>query len=356
MKIGLVTVYYCNYGSYFQALALKKVLDNLGYECDVINATIRGRHIIKFVLGEIGHKIFPKKMNEYIASKNSAFRVYLSLVNHFDELNITPPYFNMHRISKKYDCIVIGSDELWSASLDEMKYIPAYWGIHIHCPHIAYATSAASLDIKAKLPWNQMTHGLKSFAALSGRDEKTCNIIQSLTKKACPRCIDPVLLNPYFIDRTVNLEPYLLVYGVEFAKDEIKKIKQYARKNNLIIRGIAWKHEWFDEFYDLTSPQDFLNQFAKAQYCVVSTFHGTVFSILHHKNFAAFLAGTKATKVKDLLKLLEIDFRIVTSEIDLFTLKELDYDKVERRLEELRTHSLTYLQNTLQTIETQRTH
>lgn len=54
MKIGLMTVYYPNYGSYFQAIALKEQLEEMGHDCELINATVRGKYIIKFCLGVLG--------------------------------------------------------------------------------------------------------------------------------------------------------------------------------------------------------------------------------------------------------------------------------------------------------------
>ena len=37
MKIGLLTVYSFNYGSYFQAVALQKQIEALGHDCELIN-------------------------------------------------------------------------------------------------------------------------------------------------------------------------------------------------------------------------------------------------------------------------------------------------------------------------------
>lgn len=34
MKIGLMTVYYPNYGSYFQAIALKEQLEEMGHDAE----------------------------------------------------------------------------------------------------------------------------------------------------------------------------------------------------------------------------------------------------------------------------------------------------------------------------------
>jgi hypothetical protein len=351
VKIGLMTVYYPNYGSYFQAIALKNHIENKGHSCELINATIRGKYIFKFCLGAMGESILPLWICQHIAKKNAAFRTYLSLAPDIKKLKISKPFKSLKKLSKEYDCILVGSDELWSASLWEMKYIPAYFGIGLRCPHFSYATSGASLNFTVKLPWHKIVKGLKSFEALSGRDEKTCNFIQAVTNRTCTKCLDPVLLNPYFIKRSNTAKNYLLVYGVEFSKSDINKIKTYAARHHLVIRGVSWKHEWFDEFYEITSPNDFLKQFSESMFCAVSTFHGAVFSILYHKPFAVFLTRQRAPKIFDLLKTLNLTFRIANRVSELGKLPEIDFSIVEERLCKLREESNNYLTNALEIME-----
>ena len=40
-KIAVLTTYFANFGSYFQATALQRQIEKLGYECELINERAR---------------------------------------------------------------------------------------------------------------------------------------------------------------------------------------------------------------------------------------------------------------------------------------------------------------------------
>lgn len=60
----------------------------------------------------------------------------------------------------------------------------------------------------------------------------------------------------------------------------------YSRKKN-IHKTIAGKRDRIDGFISMieVSPKDFVNLFSNAEYVITSSFHGTVFSIIFHKQF-----------------------------------------------------------------------
>lgn len=356
MKIGLITVYYSNYGSFFQTLALKRQIEQLGHECKVIHASIRGLKIYKFLIGMLGEKVIPQKIQEKIVQNNSEFRIYRSLVKDISELEVVDFFSSTKKLSKKYDCILIGSDELWSVGIPYMGYVPPYFGVGISAPLISYATSGVGMGKLSSNRKKEIGSALSNFCCLSVRDDVTKKKIESLRNEypnICDpiKCIDPTLLNPCFLQPVEREEPYMLVYGIDFEQWQIDKIQQLAKEKSLKIIGISWKHDFFDEFGEITCAADFEKYFAKSSYCVVSTFHGTVFSILNHKPFLSFPSKARTDKIKDLLILLNLTDRFCMKETVISELPDIDYEQVEKQLHLLRQDSLNYLNYALACVE-----
>src|SRR5574344_142736 len=165
-NIGLLTVYFADYGSYYQATALYKVIEKLGYKCELINENIRYKKSPKIIIIKHFLKICPKsiakKLLSFIPSAANTYRV---LQNDLKNFSVSKKYFNRFQ---DYGCVVIGSDELWAFTNPKVKYFKENFGIGIEKPHITYAVSAASL--KQNINKKRRTiikNGIKSFSAIS---------------------------------------------------------------------------------------------------------------------------------------------------------------------------------------------
>lgn len=77
MKIGIVTIYHANMGSYFQATALLNYLKDKGYDCELVNASVRGKHMARYYMSEIGRKFLNKKILEKIEKKSRLLKLII---------------------------------------------------------------------------------------------------------------------------------------------------------------------------------------------------------------------------------------------------------------------------------------
>lgn len=358
LKVGLLTVYYSNYGSYYQALALKRKIEEMGHECEVIHASIRGFCSYKYLLGILGEHILPDKIQSIFASKVPAFRIYKSLAHDMKQLNVSKILQNRKSISAKYDCIIVGSDELWSIEDTNMKYIRSYFGVGINTPIFSYATSGIALGNPSGKQLREICKGLSNFLCISVRDDATYKSINEFKKllpeiPACQKCIDPTLLNPCFINQKHEKQDYVLIYGEDFEDNQIRKMVQFAREKRLKMIGISWKHNFFDGFVEPESADEFQSYFANSSYCFTSTFHGTVFSILNHRQFISFPTPKRVGKVSDLLQTLDLSDRLYDEGMQLTQLPDIDYLNVENKLSIMRQAGDTYLRRAFQLVEEQ---
>ena len=150
-------------------------------------------------------------------------------------------------------------------------------------------------------------------------------------------------------------EPYLLTYSVEYGKEDsyIKHYaKQIAEKKGLKLYHITYGGKPFDNYYDklftYATPDQFLNLMLHASFIVVSSFHGTAFSINFNKPFITVSPKKFNSRVMSLLQITGLESRVVTDDsrsIDSFG--DIDYFSVNKILDGERKKSLAILNKML---------
>ncbi|WP_066646362.1 polysaccharide pyruvyl transferase family protein [Christensenella timonensis] len=344
MKIGILTVYFADYGSYYQAVSLCKAIQSLGHECELINESVRYWRSPRLWAGHIGTVFLPEKVKRAIGKKVAAYNNYLNLQKAISKQTISEARLSIKKLSAEYDCVIIGSDELWSATNPLTRYVPSYFGYGLRCPRISYSTSGITMENPDQKLEQKMKRGLQSFTCLAVRDVYTQEWVERLSEKKCELVIDPTLLYPFFVQDDVGGGGYIAVYGEHFAPDQVEAITSYAQKNDILLKAISWQHDWCDEFCDVHSPEQLQQVFAKSEYSMVSTFHGTIFSMLHHRNFTAFTSQLRGKKIRLLLEMFGLQDRIFKGRI---LEKNIEYDIFEKTLEMWRKKSWDYLNNAL---------
>ena len=354
LKIGLLTTYSFNYGSYHQAVSLQRKLQDMGHECELINEKTKMFEWANLFCLYTANVFLPMSIKKQIAKKLPQYNSFLMIQNDTKDLAVSPAnMLSFSKLSKRYDCIVVGSDELWSASRESIRFCPEYLGLKWKCPLISYGTCAIKLNPENEKLRKKVKAGLTRFKAISVRDTCSKKKVQAIIKDMPVEIVlDPTLLYPFFIkaDVTTDLENrYVLLYGQHYDEKQKKYITEFARKEKAEIYSIGWSVDWSDEFINVSSALELQNVFAKALFCFPSTFHGTIFSILNHKQFIAMLNPLRGHKVKLLLQQLGLENRLFSENIAMEA--KINYEAVERTIEEWRKKSEDYLIKALERME-----
>lgn len=158
-------------------------------------------------------------------------------------------------------------------------------------------------------------------------------------------------------------EPYIFCYFLGSNQKHREFAKKLKERTGCKIVTLPYMDEivkddfgFADEPMYQVGPREFLNLICHAEYVCTDSFHGTVFSILHHKKFFTFnryeetKKASTNSRLKSLLGLLEIENRLCKSDVEIETImqKEIDYKKVEEKLNILREDSRNYLKNAIQ--------
>ncbi len=352
-RIGILTVYSFNYGSFFQATALYRYLADHGYDCEFINERTKKKQWGNLRLLYTFHDLLPGFMRGLVGRFLPQYVTYLRLQKDVAAYRESPAKeLNLVKLTKGYDLVLLGADELWSASPKSIRYTPQHFGYGISCPHSTYATSGCLFDTEDKELCERAAFGLKTFREIAVRDSYTADVVKKLTGKRPQIVLDPALLYPYYspvfagvnCSETKGKERYVLLYGSEYSASQRAYIKAAAAGMNAKICAMGWPQDFADEFLDPQTAESFQECFTNATYCFPATFHGTVFSVTNHRPFVTMGNDLRGKKIVMLLEQIGLSDRLFREGTEY---GDIDYEAVEERLGRLRAESEEYLRTVL---------
>lgn len=365
-KVEIITIFdNTNFGTYLQALALALVIKKSGYEVEIVDYIRPGQseeawkkfsdNCIKKIYYTLWE--FPRwrKLRYGCHSFVSRF-VPLSKKQYtsYKELKDNPPLADIY---------VTGSDQVWNSVYNEgidksfyLDFAPTGY------KRVAYAASIGMSEI----PEDEVEDTkrlLSKYCAITVREADASRILFGLGFKDVPVVLDPTLL----LDKSawtniaqqlkqIKTESYMLVYSVE-EKAQNELIGRYAQ---LMSHRHGWKiyeisynsyHrrlKFADRHFMQVTPEVFLQLMLNAEFVIVSSFHGTAFSINFNKQFLTVTPNRFNSRVDNILTLCNLKDRLVTSpSFDISALHPIDYNKVNEIIDAERNKSISLLNNML---------
>lgn len=385
-RIGVCACYNTkNYGSMLQALATCRELEKLGFEQEIMRYSRKKTiSLIMRSLGRIPEHIAGKakkhkeaqriaaypEIQRGIAERNACFDAFMNQT--FTSLSpVYDTFSELRKAAAGYDAVLVGSDQLWrpesySTGFYTLEFVPD------NIPKIAYATSFGV----SQIPANKVSAAKKFLSRIeyvSVRELRAAEIVKEVVGRDVPTVVDPTLLfnaaewNEIIPIRPVKAagEHYIFCYLLGSNPEHREAVEKFARKKGCKIVTIPHLDEFVEG--DLTfgdcqlyhvGPAEFVNLIRHAEYVCTDSFHGSVFSILNHKQFVTFnrfaegSKNSRNSRIDSLLHQTELsarhckDFSRIENQIE----EKIDYVQVEIHLSEMRKMSLQYLENALKNI------
>lgn len=358
MKLAILSMQrIVNFGSVLQAWSLRDLLLDLTGEQPVFldiekEPSLHSRKTVSDSLDYEEPADYPsgilQRGKRWLIAQLSARNKHL--IRHFmrQELNLTDEANDQH-----YDCVIVGSDEVFNHK--NGICLQLHGQVRQANRVFAYAASCGSArqeDIDEKdLP--RLKEAMAHFCGMSVRDTATKSYVSSLYDGTVQRHLDPVLVGSLHLrnPHPVKLKNYLLVYAYGQRirkKEEICVIQAFAKSRGLKTVAMGGSQFWCD-LYIPASPMRMLDYFHYADYVVTDTFHGSIFSIINRKQFAAISRKTNAAKLQSLLEDLSLSDRMVCKMEDLehVLTSEIAYEQVDEILEKERYRTREYLKQCL---------
>ena len=366
-KVEIITLQrVANYGSVLQAYATQKIIEEFGYNAELINYK-PSRMTMKGMLSNLKNK--NKLLKKSIIIRTGVRLIMLpSYIKRFHTFNkftnkylkMTPlEYKNNNELKEnipKGDIYVTGSDQVWNSEwngeIDKalfLDFVPK----NKKCISYAASFGKNNLDENEKKETKEL---LKKYQNLSVREMAGKDILNELGYKS-EVVLDPTLLingNEWskLASKKYEGKKYIFVYNL----NRNKKIDEYAKKiskeKNLSIYYVTYSlHEFYKKgkMKCSVSVEDFLSLVKNAQYVVTDSFHATAFSINFNTNFMIVFPEKFSSRVKSILKITNLENRVVKDINDIsLTQEQIDYQKVNKIIEKERNNSLEWLKNSLE--------
>lgn len=357
-----------NYGTAYQAFALKKVIESLGAAAVVIDyRRVSNRQIPRRRLFETLKKKILSIIHVYTGRGTGRYELKKAGFEDFFEKYFT--YTSQCKynqdfmvLNKMFDGFVCGSDQIWGPEWFNPRYFLDF--VTDEKKLIAYAPSIGVRKIHDRDVQYEMARLLKRFHNLSLREKTGCQEVRKLLGEdnRVINVLDPVFLLTLIEwreledDTQIPKGKYAFIF---FLKNNVKSMEyavKSARKMHLtpIVMHSTQSEDNAYANIEEPSPEKMLAYIGNADYIFTDSFHVTVLSIIFHKEFLVFNKNKnierngKNSRIIDLLEHFGIEDRIYAKGREITTI--IDYDKVQRILNRERERSLEYLKSAVNSL------
>ncbi len=319
-----------NYGTFAQAYALQKVLQELNPYKNIKQIAHLDQHHFNFYFNPKAYfhsyPIWKRTFWKSFFIKSSAVekkeRVFLNAyatIPHTDIIDAS------NIVNYRFDKVFLGSDIIWDYSVNVFNNDPLLFGKGFNASEInAYAASFGTVSVDAVFP-AYVVSAIKNMKFISVRDDKSAELVKRVTGIKPQVVLDPTWLWDFEKDCKI-VKPdeidYILVYGQDFTTKFINNLIKYAKdyKKKIIALDCNNDHyEWCDKMISQVelSPFQWIGYFKYATQVATSTFHGITLSLIFNKNFAFCKTDFVMAKVDKFLQ-----------ELNLFELFDKDQNDV----------------------------
>ena len=350
MKIGILTFHNAlNYGAVLQCYALQHYLQEKGHDVEVIDYRIRFIEEQKKLLSktELRRRGFVAFLKYFIARLLAwpAWRETINVFHHFmvSQLHLSPRAATAADIPTGYDCILFGSDQIWSPKLCR-GFNPVFWGeFEKHgARFVSYAASIGAVEQRIKV-----------FHAVSVREKSLCLALQEHCGVSATVCLDPTLLVDATVFDRIAIRPEEQDYVFLFNVLDDPAASQFAHRlanrlgTSVVIKGQAKpqlksRRDKLVTLKESMSPEEFLGYIKYARCIVGNSFHVIALSIVFQKECYA-LKSRRSGRVEGLLGSLGLADRIVAATEPVEIISSIDYKAVNECLALMRQSSTQFI-------------
>ena len=373
-KVGIVTItdgY--NYGNRLQNYAFQTALERCGVSVETLQRrnyhdklSLKLKTNIKYFI-----KILLYKNNEEPKRKRK---------KKFKQFNKENIYFSRYILSNnkspaglasEYDCFFVGSDQVWNPMFPIItEDIENYFAMFAPKEKkFSYAASFGISEIPEEFKQRYSDY-LKTFSAISVREDKGVDIVRSLSEVEAVAVCDPTLLldkeswqklmkKPDWITDDVS---FIFSYFLGDPENNVRKeLEAYAKDNKyriIILQSEFVKNKDIsDKDAFSASPEEFLWLAAHSKAVVTDSFHACVFSIIFNRPFQVFerVAFEKnnnmSSRLETLLEKFKLEGRMKLSTLDKKFLEEQpDISLIEEVLVLERKKGMSFIKKCLKSV------
>lgn len=366
-KVGIMTWYqHKNYGTMLQALALIEAVRKCGYDAFGINyvsegydrlTTLEKLCSIRKIKSGLRHIYQAKK---YPLRKDSLKEErYCDFISKYIPMGaVTQTSSQLYSLNKECAAFICGSDQIWTPRAYNSKYFLDF--VSDPMKKIAYAPSFGAEEIRDPYVSYEIGKQLATFQAISVRERQGAEMIETLYGLKAEVTLDPAMLLgaaewKHYEKTAADTRDKIVCYFLGEDESTWKNVKKISAERQQDIAVIPVHNR---DYYrggcvlDGIGPAEFLYVLSHASMVCTDSFHGTIFSILNHKDFITFKRFSdkdpmsQNSRITSLLEKLCLEGHIWNGSCRA---KETDWDEVDALLSAYRKDSMHFLKKALDT-------
>lgn len=336
-----------NYGAVLQAYALYKAVERLGHSPRLINLSLDYRtHPYTLVY----RTLLP------LYRRFKGYDYCFGLAEKFSKLHCPNQIGDFHTMEdlrnypwNKEDYYLIGSDQVWNPTITQnlkTAFCFSFLDKEIQNRY-SYAASLGNIKDEERRKEELDMQALSLFKRVSVREQFGVDFLLRNGIDAT-EVIDPTLLLESYKDllpRKVEERNEILFLSLSDTEGMNVFVNDLSAKMGLTVQ----KHYGYlqperKKNLNFLPIEEWLYAIACARVIVTDSFHATVFSILFGKPFFIYISEpSKIFRISNLLNILQIERRIVTSAEEAMDAPTINFESVNEKLSVYRKSSLNYL-------------
>lgn len=309
-NVGILTLPLTNnYGGILQAYALKEVLQKNNYKTLLIDYRRKPpskKNVLNMSLRNLIKKTLLRSKKLKLAETPRIEKNISAKAKYFIDKELgdkTQPIYSINqlkRLNDTVDVFVVGSDQVWRPDYtpDVKRYFFDF--VSNKKTMFSYAASFGTDTWKFNLEDHEHCRRyIKRFKRISVRESSAVSIVEEKFEVKGELVLDPTLLlskadyitliNKYNEPKSKgNLFCYILDNN-SFSENVIKKVSKHLGLKPFEVKPkkVDYKYSKNDDEYVYPFMTAWIRAFYDADYIVVDSFHGCVFSIIFNKPFLA---------------------------------------------------------------------
>lgn len=345
-RIGILTFHRTtNFGSYLQTYGLYKKIQDLGYECEIIDyrcpAVEERENLARS--NKKGLRNFAKRilLQPALDRKAKSLSDFSSEYMRFSE-SYNPN--NIINANNSFDKFIVGSDIVWGIDITgcDLNYFLAF----AEDSKKKFAFSA-SVGNETNAHSDEIKPLLNRFDKIAVREKSAADWVRRISDKSAEWVCDPTML--LTVDEWKNVIPveqierdYVLVYFSNPGKKAIRDAIKYARENNKKVLYINYGLREKDVVnIKPKSLNEFVSYIAFADHVFTASYHGMLFSLYFEKELT-FYTRDHASRMISLSERLGIQEQLGDNK-SIENYFPIDYSLVDKKISDFRDDSIRVL-------------
>lgn len=367
MKVGVLTFHYTdNVGSVLQAYALKRAIEKLSADCEIINYQKDGWKRKTYGVSDkeqlkTKYGLLWPLANAYMLVRSIYRRRFLKKfkafqLEHLECSGAVVKKESLNGLAEKFDKIVVGSDQVWNFTNVKVDDTYLLDFVEEDRKKIAYAASFGRGEVENN-DAVRFAQYLPRFSRISVRESDGVALANTLSGGNAKHVLDPSFLltaaewKQLFKEK--ERENYVLIYLRQAASEALFSFaEQLANREDcqivMVTEGQHVPNGYKAEVHP--DPLEWMALLYGAKYVVTNSFHGVAFSINFNKQFFyEELAVTKwdtNSRINSIISLVGLNDRDIRK-CSYNAMEDIDYVTVNTTINEQRKASLEYLKTAL---------